>query len=780
VGDAARHRGTTPARARVRRGGTCVLSGLLLGGLLTLGGAPAQAGPRTAPSVTPVRAAGSQTTRISLTSLAPTVPEDGDTLTIRGTVTNKGSSTITGAHLGVRVGSGGSPLTSRSAVSAVAERTGLTAADGAEINGRTTTVPALRAGAHRAFTLRIPVSALHLGGNGVYQLGVTLTGRNKTAAFPQVLGITRTVLPWYPHPGDAQQTRVAMAWPLIDRPHIDARTDKDPQQTPIFRDDDLAAELAPGGRLQEMVAVGRRLPITWVIDPDLLATVDAMAKGYKVAANGQDIDKARPGTGSQVANAWLDELQKAAKHQPVVALPFADPDLASIAHGGRTIPDTLQHLRSATDLAGETVQTILRVKPTTDIAWPYGGRVDRSIVNVARAGGADKIITSSTDLGSAGLNHTPNSPRPIGGGTTALVADNTLSQAFTGDMTNRDTATRAVQRFLAQTLMITMEAPNTRRSILVVPQRIPTASQAQKMAEALTKADDGGWIAPVDLPTVEKATPDPGAQHTVPGGYPARVRRHELGNGAFRQIQDTQVSLQKLLVILTEGQRVVPPFGTAVLRSMSTSWRGHPAEARSYRNAVQGYLSQLEDAVHIVDKSDVTLSGSSGTIQVTVENNLAQEVRNLHLVVTSSVRQRLDVAPGQVVRLAGAHRRSYKFRTSAKANGRAGLVAQLYTENGEPYGAPVKFQVKVTSVTKTVLIVIACGMLLLVLAGIRMYRQRKRTALATGDANDAGNAGKENVDGTGSEADGPHDGDPQSDISGENPEPAVADEKVDR
>jgi Family of unknown function (DUF6049) len=786
VGDAARHRGTTPARARVRRGGATALSGLLLGGLIALGGAPADASPTaTVPATAAARPTGSRTARISLTSLTPAAPGSGSTLTVTGTVTNRGASTITGAHVGLRIGSGGAPLTSRSAVSAVADRTGLTPSDGTEINGHTAKIPTLRAGAHHTFTLHVPVHALGLHGNGVYQLGITLTGRNRTAAFAQVLGVTRTVLPWYPDPQDTQHTRVALAWPLIDRPHIDARTDRDPQQTPIFRDDALAAELAPGGRLEQMVSLGSHLPVTWVIDPDLLATVDAMAKGYKVAANGQDIDKAQPGTGSEVAKHWINQLTTAVKHQPIVALPFADPDLASIAHHGRTVPGTLQHLRSATDLAGETVQTILHVKPRTDIAWPYGGRIDRSIVGVARADGADTIVADSSDLGSAGLNHTPNAPRPLGGGTTALVADSTLSQAFTGDMSNKDAATHAVQQFLAQTLMITMEAPNTRRSVLVAPQRMPTASQAQAMTEALGEAQDGGWATPVGLDTVEKATPDPGAQHTVPGGYPGRMRRYELGADAFRQTRDTQVSLQKLLVILTQGQRVVTPFGTAVLRSMSTSWRGHPAEAHAYRDSVEGYLNQLEDAVHIVDKSDVTLSGSSGTIQVTVENNLAQEVRNLHLEVTSTQRQRLEVAPGQVVRLAGAHRRSYKFHTSAKANGRTRLVAQLYTANGEPYGAPVRFQVYVTSVTKTVLIVIACGMLLLVLAGIRMYRQRKRAALLAGNANAPGNAGKETADGTGDEdgdphRDDPHEGDPQPDISAENTEPTVADEKVDR
>ena len=52
-------------------------------------------------------------------------------------------------------------------------------------------------------------------------------------------------------------------WPLISSTHLTAETGSDAQQTPVFRDDDLAAEIAPGGRLQQMVALGKNLPVTF-------------------------------------------------------------------------------------------------------------------------------------------------------------------------------------------------------------------------------------------------------------------------------------------------------------------------------------------------------------------------------------------------------------------------------------------------------------------------------------------------------------------------------------
>ena len=65
-----------------------------------------------------------------------------------------------------------------------------------------------------------------------------------------------------------------------------------------------------------------------------------------------------------------------------------------------------------------------RVKPETDFAWPVNGAVDPSIVKVAISAGADKVIARSDSLQeNSSLSYTPNAARPIGGGTTAVVAD---------------------------------------------------------------------------------------------------------------------------------------------------------------------------------------------------------------------------------------------------------------------------------------------------------------------------------------------------------------------
>jgi hypothetical protein len=114
------------------------------------------------------------------------------------------------------------------------------------------------------------------------------------------------------------------------------------------------------------------------------------------------------------------------------------------------------------------------------------------------------------------------------------------------------------------------------------------------------------------------------------------------------------------------------------------------------------------------------------------------------LRLTSANPTRMQIGDGafeeQRVTVAAGHSQSVKFTTSAKANGRAAVIAQLYTEDGQAYGPAVTFDVKVNELTPTVLLVIAGGVLLLVLAGFRMYTQRKRAA-----ARQAEEAGEESA-----------------------------------
>lgn len=696
---------------------------------------------------------GNRTATVAITGLTPAAPQPGDTVTVRGTVTNKGASPIVGSSLAAREGV---RLTSRSALSRALRRTDFSPqADGSIVLDHGQDIGTIAPGMSATFALDLPVSALALEDDGVYQLAVALTGQTEDRRWEQILGAGRTLLPWRPDgstngdDGDADgtdtgesdtggstaQTELAVLWPLVSSAHLTSRTGSDEAQTPAFRDDSLLEEISPGGRLHRMVTLGAGLPVTWVVDPDLLASVDAMTEEYQVY---DDTGRLVPGEGQEHARAWLGTLQDAVRDAEIVTLPFGDPDLASLAHQGKDVPGTLSELREATEVAGLTVETVLGVAPGTDYAWPVEGAIDPEIVSVAISAGADRVLTRSDSLRPArDLPYTTNAARPIGGGTTAVVADATLSALFQGDMSRTAAVSQARQQLLAQTLSITEQLPADERSILLAPQRMPSAEQAEAMAAAVgALAEHAGWVEFAGLEETAGAEPDPRANRQVPapGQYPERLRAQELPTSAFQAMRETRRTLEDFQVVLTSADRVMTPFGNAIRREMSVSWRTRAAEATAYRDAVQSDLVRLTERVHLIQKSPITLSGRSATIPVTVQNNLVQDVQGLELRLESSRRLGLEVSEPQQIAVNGGHSQSVKFSTTARANGRIFLRAQLFTADGKPYGEPMRFQADVTSITSAVLIVIAGGLLLVVLAGIRMYSQRKRAAQAAAAA----------------------------------------------
>ncbi|MFJ7238020.1 DUF6049 family protein [Streptomyces olivaceus] len=801
MAEAADFQGTTPSPARrwLRRTTALLAGAPLLAGLTQLPAAgPAHAEGR----VGALADAASGSVAVAVDSLTPSAPTDGDTVTVSGTVTNNGKQAVTDAHVGLRVGP---EVETRSSIDAIAkDGDDLRSSISPEIADKyTEKFSKLAPGVAEHFNISVPVDDLDLGGDGVYEFAVSLSGQTSAQPWEQILGIQRTFLPWQPD-GAGTRTRTTALWPLVSTTHMAAETGPNEEQTPVFLNDDLAKEISPGGRLNQMVTLGKDLDVTWVVDPDLLASVDAMTGSYSV----RDGNTTTAGTHQAIAKQWLADLQDAVADKEVVALPFADPDLASLAHNGTDVTGSLSQLKDATDVVKNTVEPILHVKPSTDFAWPVDGAVDRSIVKVATSAGADKVIARSDSMQeSSGLPYTPSAARPIGGGTTAVVADARMSTAFGDDLAKASSSTLAVQRFLAQSLALGLQT-DKQRSVVVAPQRMPSGSQARAMADALRALQGGTWSESQKLAAAAAAEPDPEATTGVPGAssYPSALRKKELPHSAFVESARTQDALDNFKVVLSDPTRVVTPFGRALNREMSASWRGRAAEAASFRTGVRSYLDGLSGRVRLIDKSETKLSGRSATIPVTVQNNLVQDVGPLVLRLTSTSPTRLEIGGAdyeeQPISVSGGHSQSVKFTTSANANGRATVIAQLYTQDGRKYGEPVTFDVKVTEITATVMLVIGGGVLLLVLAGFRMYTQRKRAAArdatksASGEEEAPGNPGDDSESAENpNEADGrlkkesgaqaragdpEQPSDPTPDTAAESADPSGTGERVDR
>jgi hypothetical protein len=97
---------------------------------------------------------------------------------------------------------------------------------------------------------------------------------------------------------------------IVDIPHTDFDG--------TFRDNELVGALSPEGKLGKAVFAKNR-SATWVIDAALVDEIIDMSDGY-LYQDAPDV------IGQQVAIAWLEQLRVATTGNPIVALPYGNPD----------------------------------------------------------------------------------------------------------------------------------------------------------------------------------------------------------------------------------------------------------------------------------------------------------------------------------------------------------------------------------------------------------------------------------------------------------------------
>jgi len=86
-----------------------------------------------------------------------------------------------------------------------------------------------------------------------------------------------------------------------------------------FRNDELAQEIAVGGRLWSLIFSSDITPRIWVIDAALIEEITAMTAPYELR-DGKKLDS------SIEAVAYLSQLKKVTRNAQVVALPYGNPD----------------------------------------------------------------------------------------------------------------------------------------------------------------------------------------------------------------------------------------------------------------------------------------------------------------------------------------------------------------------------------------------------------------------------------------------------------------------
>lgn len=630
--------------------------------------------------------------------------------------------------------------------------------------------PELQRGQEVGFTLSAPLRALQTPSLGVEKPGIypVLVNVNGTPDYgaPARLDDARFLLPAVGVPPDgagefdsavtpdaSQPVLVTMLWPLADRPRLAPGA---PGGTLPVRlvDDDLAASLGKGGRLDALLtaaevatghdvdpdgAVGRALCLT--VDPDLLVTVNAMTAGYVVSdspATQQPGTATHPGTGQGAATDWLNRLRALAHHMCVAPLPYAQADL-----------DALQRVNDARLGAFATAGA--------------GGIVDR-ILDIGSVGGATLLPDGTlTDTGVALLG----AGGDAGGGTVAVAAaadtsprrlspqvvlaafDPSVGAALAGAGTSpsvptyldsslavrlaHDSETARRQDALGSILWHCLQSDAAPRTQLLVPPATWSlrAEDAQAMLAALATGIHAGLTVGRPLPGLiaeanSRAEP-PGPADVLPAAPPERGR---FDDDVTADIAAQVGRLWGLTAALSTDERTglsgvayTAPLREDTLRALS---QAAPPDTRNglarERLAVVGAtINDLFGAVTIVNPgSSYTLATEHSPLPLALHNGLAVPIQ---------VRLQIDAPPGMTITNPGVIELPpgylpLRVPVEVKSNQLSVIDVALRTPDGVHLGDSVRLSVHSNAYGKVLFaITLSAAAVLALLTGRRLWHR---------------------------------------------------------
>ncbi len=665
--------------------------------------------------------------RIAVSRFEPRTVTPGSLVTVTGTLTNTGGSTIDG--LDVRLQRGDVLLT-RAELAVVDDDPATSVVLPFQ------TVPGrIEPGGELIFSYTVDSAELQLDRDGVYPVLLNVNGNvdgdDRRVGELSTFVVQQPLLP-------TARAAVAWLWPLTERTHRTASGG--------FADDGLARSIADDGRLDRALAIVERLPrttppgsstavpalpLTLAVDPALVEELQLMAAGSYEVPGGQ-------GSGTEAAVRFLERLRAVAAVHQVVALPYGDVDADSLDAAGlgdvvtRSLPGT--PAGTAQDPPGSPVDSAagapttpadqsgvpaeetplpedgagariladaLDVEPRTDLAWSPDGTLRAGTLDRLRAGGIahvvlgpDALTTGNSAIGLA--DPTAAAATAVDTATGAvdgLVADPRLSAVVARGEETEGGPRLAEQRYLAELAVLTAQAPpGSEQTVLVAPPRDVDAGP-DGVGAMLADTATLPWLRPTSLDSVAAGPRSENGELLEPVDA---VRLDIGGLNALGRV----VAGRDDLAGAVEGDAGVAlqAFDAAVARGTSVAWRTDPAGFRAAVADLAATLQRLRSRVTLLAPADgtYTLASDDAPLVLTVRNDLPFAVRVLPEVRARGNRA-LTIGDIGIRVLAPGERATLQVPTSLRQSGGFAVTATLTTPSGNPLGERVQLQVRSTA-----------------------------------------------------------------------------------
>jgi hypothetical protein len=670
---------------------------------------------------------------VTVTSVSPGYAAPGQKITLKGRLWNGTASTM--RHLSVSLLSSTTPIFDNTDLEQFAS--GSLQLPQVPVSVSPLSVGHLRSRHSVAWSIRVPVSDLRLNCFGVYPLTVSASNAAQT-----VTSSDPVPLPFWPSKADIcpnelrpAPSPISWVWPLIDSPHAGP--------CPGLLDNTLAASIATGGRLANLLAVGRAFAasakLTWAIDPALLDNVRTMTKPYPVGSSASCLG-ATSHPADVAARNWLSDVVSATTGQTVFVTPYADVDVAGLAQYGNTT-DLKEAFKDGEHLAGPLLhrstspaQVPASARRLSAIAWPAAGLANSEVLENLGAMDIGTVILAmpSSALASA-LTFTPGAVTSqfdgVGTKLRVLLADGSLSSLLASKATSSTspgTIFNVSQLYLAETAMFAAEAPAMKRPILVTPPRRwdPTTTVA---SDLLADTVSAPWLAPSSIGELA-AQPD---EHYYSSVLTPPGRHSELPGKLLRKVSalDTKVALLQSIMNPKD-----PQLSRAVFGIESSGWIGAAApQARLMLSRTARFVHDQFAGLSIGGRQTihVTLGGRVGTVTVSIRNLLGYQV-SVGLRVRSSndtvmVTQKL---PREVYVVPAHSSIEPKLSVNATQTGKATVTLSLRAPKGtllpDPPDKPLTLEISATNLGTVALVICAAALAIFVIASAAQAIRRGR------------------------------------------------------
>ena len=541
----------------------------------------------------------------------------------------------------------------------------------------------------------------------------------------------RTFLPFWPGRSavpQLQPLKVAWVWPVLSQPYKAVCR--------ALLSNGLAASVAPGGRLNDLLAVGSSYPaadLTWAIDPALVQTAQTMSHGYSVST-GTDCVGARRMPADRAAGTWLNTLTSTVSAQQAFLTPYGDVDVNALSHVG--LNTDLKSAFTEGRTVGSQILHLTGISDTT--AWPPGGLADTGTLGSLAISKVKTVVLSSSVMPPAGAqpSYTPSAQATadsgIGSSLRVLLADQTISQILaaptTGSAANPGSAFATEQSFLAQTAMIVAELPATARSLVVTPPRLwdPAPGLA---AGLLGETVHAPWLHPASLSDLAADSHQTGeVTRQAPPAH--HVSHSELGRGYLTRVAGLAAAVRlQASIFKTPDPDYLEP---AVAALESADWPGTRKQAAADRrrllNSTLSYVNGEAKKVSIIDSDQITLGGSSGRVPVTVANDMDTAVRVvLHASADGDGRLSIGTFDSRIT-VPAKGTTTIRLPLHSHSVGVTDVTLSLYSPNGTALPkSTVRLTVRATRFGKLALVImcVALGVFVLTSSARAIRRSRR-------------------------------------------------------